>query len=580
MAGLLNKGAMAAVLIAVLLITLPVIGTSNAASSPNAVTSFSPFTQNSPTTAQPGQNQRIIAPTTFSSISCPFGMSGDCYTISCPSGSTQYSSCFGDLTLSANPGSLPQETLPIGTSAYLYTQIITTNTCWGITDVFFGIPWPITCPSGSTTMPSPDLYGYWSWSTTSGNVVAANGPSVPLLDTTYGYGANVLILKVTAITPGIVSISTGSNSINMVTNVIQSKTGDTIYGEWKFKGNFYDEKDPTNGGTSGTITGPDVYMYASLPVSICQPYSNVYTNGNISVLWTKEEPIALIAVLIAFSIAALIFVLGSAAKNDRVRNFGIGELYEAVASAIIVGLFIALAGTVVGGVPYHLLPVLGATPSTNVICDALNGVTGLITGSPNSPPGGVPLESIYASIVGTYETGVYITTTSVNITSTKVNFQYPPQIVSAIVYLTTMAPALPLSQVIVDSMYLLWTEYNLMILFTLIGPAFIATGVIFRALFFTRSFGGMLIALGLAFFLVMPTLFAFAFATYYTLPEPNFQYIYAFSYSNVINELQDIWLIALYYPILIIAITYAFVTQVANFIGASASTSRLRMGLI
>ncbi len=495
--------------------------------------------------------------------------------ISCPPGST-YTNCFEDVSMTANPSVLPALEIPVGSTAYLYTQIIPSVACFGSTSFFI---WPITCPSDAPT-PYSDLTGYWTLGMPDGNVPMQSGPTVNLIDPTGGYDANVLILEFTAVTANVVSISTGSNSINMVTNIIEAKPGDSVYGTWDLTGSFSDPQ-----GDSGTISGPQsapetINVYATLPVSVCSPYSNTYTNGNIATIWNNEEPIALIAVLIAFTIAALIFVLGSAAKSDRVRNFGIGELYEAAASAILVGLFVALATTVVGGVPYHLLPVIGATPSTNVICDSLNGITGLISGSPNPPAAGVPLQQIYSTIVGTYETGVYLTTTKLSITVTKVNVQYPPSLLSAVVYLTSIAPALPLAQLVVDAMYLLWTEYNLMVLFTLIGPAFVAAGVIFRSMFFTRAFGGMLMALGIAFFLVMPTLFSFAFATYTSIPPPNFQYIYAFSYYNVINELQDIWLITLYYPILIIAITYAFVTQVANFIGASASTGRLRAGLI
>ena len=48
-------------------------------------------------------------------------------------------------------------------------------------------------------------------------------------------------------------------------------------------------------------------------------------------------------------------MVGAATKNDRIRNFGVGELYEAIASAIIVGIFLYVARSPVDTNPYVIV---------------------------------------------------------------------------------------------------------------------------------------------------------------------------------------------------------------------------------
>ncbi|MEM3841309.1 MAG: hypothetical protein QXN59_01270, partial [Candidatus Micrarchaeaceae archaeon] len=134
-------------------------------------------------------------------------------------------------------------------------------------------------------------------------------------------------------------------------------------------------------------------------------------------------------------------------------------------------------------------------------------------------------------------------------------------------------------------------------------PAFIIPGVIFRALFPTRSLGGMLIAIGIAFYLVVPTLFSVAF--YFTSPGVQTQFTYATqqlnrfgSGSNAINNalsptsplvtglssvesaLSNFWLMIIFYPSLISAISYVFIQQLANFIGGAVRSSSKIRGFI
>ena len=67
--------------------------------------------------------------------------------------------------------------------------------------------------------------------------------------------------------------------------------------------------------------------------------------------WAKWVPIALLAVLVSFMIATIIFALGAALRNERVRTYGIGEYYEAIASAIIVIAFLFVSAVLFGLIP-------------------------------------------------------------------------------------------------------------------------------------------------------------------------------------------------------------------------------------
>jgi hypothetical protein len=132
-------------------------------------------------------------------------------------------------------------------------------------------------------------------------------------------------------------------------------------------------------------------------------------------------------------------------------------------------------------------------------------------------------------------------------------------------------------------------------------PVFLIPGIILRALLPTRALGGLMIAIAIGFYIIMPTLFSVAF--YFTNTnltnqlnsETTFlashstggeaQLNAAYQNSPLVNELNltqqgmgSFWLSVLFYPLLIFAMTYAIITQLAQFIGGVIqSSSRLRI---
>ncbi len=343
--------------------------------------------------------------------------------------------------------------------------------------------------------------------------------------------------------------------------------------------------------------------------------TQAYYQQQLQNSWTNNFPIALVAVLVAFAIATIIFMIGAASKNDTLRNFGIGEIYEAVSTAIIVGMFIIIA-TIALNLNISFLgasstapqsnPALVANAATDPYYYAFNGICTTIT----------DVQGVYDSLLngGTYQVdyqGQYFTAggsaptqatgykgvmelLSISLSVTYMGLPLLNQIVAVVsdtrsisLNSQVIVPSIAVASFLIDALYLLWSEYYLIFFFSIVGPIFVAVGAIFRAILPTRAFGGMLIALGIGLFIVLPSILAFM----YTLnPSPcavglcpyQTQWYSGIPFNNIVQGfLNRLWLIILFYPLMAIALTYAFVTQLGNFIGASSQMGgRIRTGFI
>lgn len=314
-------------------------------------------------------------------------------------------------------------------------------------------------------------------------------------------------------------------------------------------------------------------------------------NAQISKAWSGELPLALIVVLIAMLIATMIFMVGAAAKNDRLRNFGVGEMYEALASALIVGLFLYVSAVILGVTPGVFVGAI------NPFATALHLITTTIYSA----------RGVYSSLFHVYFFDSEYTSITVEFS---IGGESLPIDVASLAYQIPLdvffiEPAVVIASFIADGVLALFGEYYLILFFSVAAiPVFLIPGVILRILIPTRSLGGMLIAMAIGFYLVMPTLFAVAY--YFTAPSiilslnaassqltrfsttsissikslgPNSPVVTAV--QSVQSAMTSFWLMVLFYPSLIIAVTYAFIVQVANFIGGSSMMgSRVRTGFI
>ncbi len=314
-------------------------------------------------------------------------------------------------------------------------------------------------------------------------------------------------------------------------------------------------------------------------------------NQQIYQVWKGDLPFVFVIVLVALMLAALIFMIGTAFQNDRIRNFGIGEIYEAMASAIIVGFFLYVCAVMFGLGPG--IAVGGINPYST----ALNLISSTLTQA----------QGLYNSMYGTYLIDKYFVSIEFSLSIRGAEIPYiglAQQIYQLPLNLFYIYPASTLGSLLIDAMAGLFAQYYLIVFFSVAAiPAFLVPGVALRAILPTRALGGMLISIAIAFYLVMPSLFAVAY--YFTSPgllasitsaQAQLQRWgtgtgaeqYAQSASSplaqalgqVKSAMSSFWLLVLFYPSLITAITYVFITQVSRFIGGASRLGGRVRGVI
>ncbi len=349
---------------------------------------------------------------------------------------------------------------------------------------------------------------------------------------------------------------------------------------------------PPKGGSVPSVSSQCGLVPSAISASIKQNESwYCPINEQVYSAWSNYLPLALIVLLLAFFIASAIFMVGTALRNQKMRNFGMGEIYEALASALIIGLFVYISAVMFGVVPAIFVGPI------NPFATSLHLITSTISSA----------ENMYTSLFNVYMTDKFIQSISVSIATPITNTKAITGTLEAaekIIFLLFIEPAQVLASYIADGIFALYAEYYLILFFAVAAvPVFLIPGVIFRVMIPTRALGGMMIALAMGFYFVMPIMFSVAY--YFTAPQLMSQLsaesllLNRFDTSSVqlssinpsnpeigvlseINtSMQSFWLLILFYPALIISVTYAFVVQVANFIGgASQMGGRIRKGFI
>ncbi len=332
-----------------------------------------------------------------------------------------------------------------------------------------------------------------------------------------------------------------------------------------------------------------VAAQASCPTSanILAPWYCSQINQAAVQTWTEWEPIAVAVVLASFMLAAIIFAIGVAINNSGMKNFGISEIYEAVATMIIVAMFSLIVAELFGILPSAIAgPIDPYNATLNYIAHNINETSTLVKALYNT----YMVASYYSSIGLTFILGSDATGTSEVINT---NMLYTP-----LINIFLLLPIDAIISIILDGLLLLYVEFYL-IVFAMYAsiPVFFIPGIILRAIYPTRSVGGMLMAMGIGFYLIMPTLFGVAYyATTGSLAplysqtqaiEANSQGTGAITNaisptSPLVLDLKGIqegmgtyWMAVLFFPALIIAVTYESIMIIGNFIGGFSRKSKL-----
>ncbi len=320
-------------------------------------------------------------------------------------------------------------------------------------------------------------------------------------------------------------------------------------------------------------------------------------NQQISKTWESYLPIAAISVLIAVSVAAVIFAVGAALKNATIRNFGIGEMYEAIATGLIVGGFLYVCAVMFGLIPSLFVGTL------NPYATALHLISSTIQYAENLY-NALFRAYLYGSMLSTVQIGFGTpggVSTGAAVGNLLNSIFHASLIAYTVLFLT---PASEIAQLLMDGILALYAEYYLIVFFAVSAiPAFIVPGVLFRAFVPTRALGGMLIAIGMAFYIIVPVMFSVVY--YFSAPTILQQFnsaqvqIQQFSSngaavqngasqnSPLVTQLRSLssaiapfWLLVFFYPIVIIAVAYTFIVQMSSFIGGAAQMSSRLGGFI
>lgn len=301
-------------------------------------------------------------------------------------------------------------------------------------------------------------------------------------------------------------------------------------------------------------------------------------------VWNVWQPVALTAVVTAFLVVALAYMLGIALNLDGLRKWAKSEFYQALASAVIVGGLIFMMDvmlnegfqTMIGGMnPYKKAYVY------------LDGV----------------MSSLYSIYINVYRINFiieFLTTFTFYFNAAGLDFSPFELILSPVsehfhfqAYVVTMAAILTAFQRALIHLF-----YNTG--FTVFIPA----GVLLRIFPWTRGAGGLLIAIGIGLSIVYPIMFTFVAMMSenpsevrnkanelgnsiggFNLDEfgackSDFE-----SASDVATEralspqlraasawilgwLSSVWLKIFYYPMLVLIVTFTFIRTISPLLGA------------
>lgn len=334
---------------------------------------------------------------------------------------------------------------------------------------------------------------------------------------------------------------------------------------------------------------PIVTQYCGTGTSaIVSNYAPWYCNTAdpiITAEWTQYFPLLFIAVTLSYSIAAVLFMFGIALRNERLRTFGTAELYEATATAIMAIMF-----TFIAAVFFGLIPSITAG-TINPYDASLNYISQTIN-------------TTYATATNLfYIAAVDNSYTTFSIQGTVYGFEIPNvfPVLTLPFYYLFFWPAFSILGMMFEAMISLYTQFYMITFFMYAAiPVFLIPGILFRALIPTRNLGGMMMAVALGFYFIMPMLFSVAY--YFTSTSIQAQLTQTQSVLNQYGNAQDslpqaaspssplvttltqahstissYWLSILFFPALILAMTYMIITQMAEILGGMGkSSSRLR----
>ncbi len=326
------------------------------------------------------------------------------------------------------------------------------------------------------------------------------------------------------------------------------------------------------------------------------PWYCSYINQAAQSAWSKWSPAAVAVIMVSFLIGVIILMTGIAMRNSKVRDFGVGEIYESFATALIVILFLAIAAALFGIIPSFV------TGPINPYLTSLTYINNLINQT----------QTLDGSLFNVYVVDAYYVSTSIQVTNPEsggilvgnnVLSLFTGALYDSIIVFV-LVPAQAIGDLLTGSLIVLHVEFYLL-LFAMYAsiPVFLIPGIIFRAFLPTRSIGGMLISTAIGFYMILPILFSVAyFFTNQNVQQTvsaetasiqnygsgtgaqyNAQQVdgpLAATIANLKTSLNTYWIAVFFLPDMILAITYAMILTLAEFIGGMKASSGRLLSLI
>ncbi len=340
----------------------------------------------------------------------------------------------------------------------------------------------------------------------------------------------------------------------------------------------------------GTVGAQTTYCQPGGTAESLAPWYCSQLNQAITSVWQKWEPVAIITIFLSFFIAALIFMVGIAMRNDGVRNFGVGEMYEASATALIAIFFLTLSAILFGVIPgFFVGPINPYVTALSYISNTVNATQGIIKS--------LFAVQMTASYFISLKLHIYVYAFG-ELTAGGFNSATFYEPFAKFIAPFFIVPANTIISMLTDGLIYLSAEfYMILFLMYIAVPVLLIPGIILRAIFPLRGLGGTLIAMALAFYLIMPVLFS---VVYYftntsmigTLTAAAAQItangagtgaitntVSATSplvtqVSNLESSMGAYFLAILFYPALILTIIYVAIVEISGFLGVAVMKSK------
>jgi len=313
-----------------------------------------------------------------------------------------------------------------------------------------------------------------------------------------------------------------------------------------------------------------------------EPWS--MTPVSVQGVWNVWQPVALVAVVTAFLIVALAYMIGVSFNLAGLRKWAKVEFYQALASAILVAFLVLMMDTMLNE---GFQTMIGSINPYKKAYAYLDGV----------------MDSLYPIYTSVYKANFIAEfIKSIGIYSNGMGLDYAPfeLFTSPIVeYLHFEAHIVTVAAIITS------TQRALLHLFYNAGfTVFIPAGVLLRIFPWTRGAGGLLIAIGMGLAIVYPTMFTFVAMmsenssevknkatelgnsiggfdmTKFGACACDFQSASDVATTKVLSPqlrnssawllgwLSGIWLKIFYYPMLVLLVTFTFIRTISPLLGA------------